>query len=314
MFAGYTGSLYQVKKVSDSSTKDISVLAGTNIADASAQDAFCGTTSKACTISIIYDQTGNGNDLKAAHTCSNCNSCPPSGSATTGKPASEAFADLAKITIAGHPAYGLHMLPCGGGQITQTGYRCDTPKKTATGDTAESVYFVVDGTFTNSSCCWDYGNASTNDTASGNMDAIEFSSTTMFSSGGDGSGPWVGADLEAGIFNGSPARNPNSKSLPYPFVTAVLKNNKNGVTADEGPFVLKGGDGRSGSLTTMWSGARPNGYATLNKGGGIVLGIGGDGAAGGKGRFFEGALTASFNSKATDDALQANIVAAGYGK
>jgi hypothetical protein len=78
--------------------------------------------------------------------------------------------------------------------------------------------------------------------------------------------------------------------------------------------VLKGGNGQSGALTTMWSGARPNGYATLNKAGGIVLGIGGDGAAGAAGTFFEGALTASFNSKVTDDALQANIVAAGYGK
>jgi hypothetical protein len=64
----------------------------------------------------------------------------------------------------------------------------------------------------------------------------------------------------------------------------------------------------------MWSGARPSGYATLNKGGGIVLGIGGDNAAGAAGSFFEGAITASFNAKATDDALQANIVAAGYGK
>ena len=83
------------------------------------------------------------------------------------------------------------------------------------------------------------------------------------------------------------------------------------MTAGEGPFVLKGGNGQSGTLTSMWSGARPNGYATLDKKGGIVPGIGGDGAAG---SFFEGALTASFNSKATDDALQANAVAAGYGK
>ena len=74
------------------------------------------------------------------------------------------------------------------------------------------------------------------------------------------------------------------------------------------------GRGRSGTLTTTWNGARPNGYATLNKGGGIVLGIGGDNAAGAAGSFFEGALTASFNADATDDALQANVVAAGYGK
>jgi hypothetical protein len=78
--------------------------------------------------------------------------------------------------------------------------------------------------------------------------------------------------------------------------------------------VLKGGDARSGALTTMWDGAQPSGYDTLNKQGGIVLGIGGDNAAGAAGSFFEGAITASFNSDAIDDALQANIVAAGYGK
>ena len=62
------------------------------------------------------------------------------------------------------------------------------------------------------------------------------------------------------------------------------------------------------------NGARPSGYAALNKGGGIVLGIGGDNAAGASGNFFEGALTASFDADATDAAPQANIVAAGYGK
>jgi len=82
-----------------------------------------------------------------------------------------------------------------------------------------------------------------------------------------------------------------------------LKSNQNGKTG--GPFVLAGGDARSGALTTMWNGARPSGYASLNKGGGSVLGIGGDNAAGASGNFFEGAPHRE---------LQANIVAAGYGK
>ncbi len=316
LFAGYSKPLYQVKKVSDGSTKDISLLAGTGIADASAQDAFCGTTSKACTISIIYDQTGNGNDLKVAKMCSSCSGCPGDGS-KKGQPDVEAFADGAKITIGGHTAYGVRILPCGGGIPNQTGYRCTTPNKTATGDQPESAYFVVDGVNNNSGCCFDYGNANPEGTASGNMDAVYFGSYGVWGSGA-GSGPWVGADLEAGIYtwNGKSGnwKNPNSLSLKFPFVTALVKNNQNGKTAEEGPFALKGGDARSGALTTMWSGARPDGYATLDKKGGIVMGIGGDGAAGAAGNFFEGAITASFNSKATDDALQANIVAAGYGK
>jgi hypothetical protein len=314
LFAAYSKPLYQVRRASDGSTKDIPILAGTRLADASMQESFCGTTKNACTISVIYDQTGNGNDFKVAPVCPTCSGCP-SDSSKMGQPDVEAFADGAKITTGGHTAYGVRILPCGGGIPNQTGYRVKVGNKVATGDQPESVYYVVDGVNTNASCCFDYGNASTTLTASGNMDAVEFSKNKFWGYGA-GSGPWVAADLEAGVYawNGGSGswQNPNSLSLSYPFVTALLKSNQNGKTG--GPFVLKGGDARSGTLTTMWDGARPNGYAALNKGGGIVLGIGGDNAAGAAGNFFEGALTASFNSSATDDALQANIVAVGYGK
>jgi hypothetical protein len=316
MFAAYSKPLYQVKKVSDGTTKDIPMLAGIGIADASVQDAFCGTTSKACTISIIYDQTGNGNDMKVAHVCPNCSGCP-GDSSKKGQPDVEAFADLGKITIAGRTAYGVHILPCGSGIPNQTGYRCDTPNKTPTGDQPESTYMVVDGVASSSGCCFDYGNASTNDMAGGlgTMDAVEFSSQAIWGTGA-GSGPWVGADLESGVYtwNGAAGnwKNPNSISLKYPFATALMKNNQKGKTG--GPFVLKGGDATMTTLTTTWDGARPNGYETMQKIGGIVLGIGGDNAAGGKGNFYEGAMLAGFSSDTTDTALQANIAAAGYGK
>ena len=67
-----------------------------------------------------------------------------------------------------------------------------------------------------------------------------------------------------------------------------------------GTFALKGGNAQSGPLTTMYDGARPNGYSTMKKQGAIILGMGGDNT--------DGAQSAS------DDAVQANIVAAGYGK
>ena len=60
LYGGYNGPLYQVKK-SDGSTKDIGVLEAGGLANAADQDAFCGTG--ACTISIIYDQSGWGNNL-----------------------------------------------------------------------------------------------------------------------------------------------------------------------------------------------------------------------------------------------------------
>ena len=52
----------------------------------------------------------------------------------------------------------------------------------------------------------------------------------------------------------------------------------------------------------------------MKKQGAIVLGTGGDGSNYGAGTFFEGAITSGNPPDATDDAVQANIVAAGYGK
>ena len=52
----------------------------------------------------------------------------------------------------------------------------------------------------------------------------------------------------------------------------------------------------------------------MRKEGAIVLGTGGDNSNGGQGNFFEGLMTAHYSSDAADDAVQANIVAAGYGK
>ena len=63
LYGAYSGNLYQVRRASDKTTKDIGVLASGGFADSAAQDAFCtGTT---CTISIIYDQSPKGNHLEA---------------------------------------------------------------------------------------------------------------------------------------------------------------------------------------------------------------------------------------------------------
>jgi hypothetical protein len=64
----------------------------------------------------------------------------------------------------------------------------------------------------------------------------------------------------------------------------------------------------------MWSGQRPTGYATMYKEGSIILGIGGDNSNAAAGSFFEGVMTSGYPTDATEDAVQANIVAAGYGR
>lgn len=53
---------------------------------------------------------------------------------------------------------------------------------------------------------------------------------------------------------------------------------------------------------------------THNNTEGIVLGIGGDNSDASVGTFYEGVMTAGYSTDATDDMIQANIVAAGYGR
>eukprot|EP01050_Picozoa_sp_SAG11_P008504 SAG11_NODE_754_length_7332_cov_5.256325_5_plen_61_part_00 len=51
----------------------------------------------------------------------------------------------------------------------------------------------------------------------------------------------------------------------------------------------------------------------MKKPGGLVLGLGGDTSNGGIGTFYEGVLTKGYSTDASDQAVQANIVAAKYG-
>eukprot|EP00935_MAST-01C_sp_MAST-1C-sp1_P001128 g1128.t1 len=127
---------------------------------------------------------------------------------------------------------------------------------------------------------------------------------------GVGTGPWVEADLESGVWAGKDYYvNPSNTAITADFVTAMLKGKSGGT------FTLKGGDAnKAGALKTVYDGARPPNYTPMKKLGAIVLGIGGDNSDFGIGTFYEGALTANYTSDATDAAVHANIVAAGYGK
>ena len=66
------------------------------------------------------------------------------------------------------------------------------------------------------------------------------------------------------------------------------------------------------SLQLLYDGPRPAGYEVMHKGGAIVLGIGGDNSPWGAGVFYEGAITAGYAGQATDEAVAANVVSAGY--
>ncbi|HJP78964.1 MAG TPA: arabinofuranosidase catalytic domain-containing protein [Pseudonocardiaceae bacterium] len=293
LYAAYNGPLYQVRRASDNATTNVGVSAAGGDVNAAAQDSFCAGTS--CVITVIYDQSGHGNDLAYEG---------PGGAGGNDSPAN---ASSESLTVGGNKAYSLYIKQ--GNAYWHNGSSSGMPL----GSQPQGAYMVTSGTHVNGGCCFDYGNSETDRRAdgAGAMNAINFSTSCWFG-GCSGSGPWVQADLEYGLYSGgSQSWNTNQRAFASPYVTAMLKNN--GTTR----MALKGANAQSGGLTTLWNGSLPPGYDPMKQQGAIDLGSGGDCCATNtnlsQGTFYEGAIVAGYPSDATDDAVQANIVAAGYG-
>jgi hypothetical protein len=146
------------------------------------------------------------------------------------------------------------------------------------------------------------------------MDAVYFGNSTQWGFGAE-DGPWVMADMEDGMLaGGTPgAQNPDNLPLPFPFVTAMEKNNGTDT------FALKGGDAtQANNLTTMWDGPLPNTKRPMRKEGAVIMGAGGDCCYSNnnlsEGTFYEGAIVAGYPSDETDEAIHQNIVEVGYGQ
>ena len=301
--ASYNGPLYQVMRQSDGKTLDIGVVqpsatdAG-GYADSAAQDDFCANA--ICVIKLIYDQSGKGNHLYQA---------PPG---TFKGPAKGGFntlpiADMAPVTIEGHKAYGVYIMP-------GMGFRNNNASGTAINDEPEGVYSIVDGTHYDSGCCFDYGNAETDSRADGpgTMETTYFGTATAWGTG-SGPGPWIEADFEGGVFSGYNAKQnaADPTIASWRFVTAVVDG------GGGNKWDLRGGNAQQGGLTTFYSGVRPGSsnsanYFPMHKQGAVLLGNGGDNGNGSSGTFYEGVMTTGYPGEATTDALQANIVAAKY--
>ncbi len=289
LYASYNGPLYQVRRASDGATANISPLSAGGVANAAAQDSFCAGTT--CVITEIYDQSGHGNNLTQA----------PGGGAAGG-PDNLASATAAPVMVGGHKAYGVYVAP-------GTGYRDDSTSGIATGDAPEGEYAVLDGTHYNGGCCFDYGNAETNnnDNGNGHMEAIYFGNIKVWGYG-TGNGPWIMADMENGLYSGVNAGyNANDPTISDRFTTAMIEGGAN-------QWAILGGNAQSGGVSTFYSGPRPNvaGYNPMHKEGAIILGIGGDNSKGSAGTFYEGVMTSGYPSAAAESAVQASIVAAGY--
>jgi hypothetical protein len=288
LYAAYNGPLYQVKRASDNTTTNIGTLTAGGYANAAAQNSFCSGTS--CIITEIFDQSPEHNNLTIA------------GPGGNGGQDVGANAAALPVMAGGQQVYGVYVTP-------GVGYRDNATTGVATGAQPQGEYMVASGTHVNSGCCFDYGNAETNsrDNGNGHMDAINFSTECWFAPC-SGSGPWVQADLENGLFAGANGSDTSNLGNSSAFVTALVKNN--GTTT----YAIKGGNAQSGGLTTWYNGPLPNlgGYAPMHQEGAIILGTGGDNSNSSAGSFFEGVMTSGYPTDAADNAVQANIVSVGY--
>ncbi len=280
LYRAYTGPLYQVTRQSDKAHTDIGLLRD-GYANAIKQDKFCANTS--CTITKLYDQSPNRNDLTPA---------PPGGAAHGPGPNGydvPALANALPATVGGHKVYGIAISP-------GMGYRNDSPKGTAVNGQPEGVYMITSALNLNKKCCFDFGNAETNnlDNKAGHMDAINIMCH------GSPCSPDAGLDMENGIYGHLKV------PLGATFVTDM------GVSDGQHTYAIYQGNAQSGALTTTGIIPLPNGYQPMRQEGAIILGIGGDNSNWAKGYFFEGVMTRGMPNAQAMEAVQRNIVAAQY--
>ena len=302
LYSKYTGPLYQVRKGgakagTGGTLQDIGVVAG-GFADGPSQDTFC--TGSTCTISKLYDQSGKGNDLKVA----------PAGcyTGTASMPDNESDATKKSTTLSGHKVYALYMVP-------QDGYRNNSTSGMPTGTDAQGIYEIADGSRTpvGGACCWDFGNAKTNNCngATGTMDAMYFG--TGYWGKGTGNGPWFMGDFEDGVWaGGSGASATTNSMLPssnVPFAFGTVETSTNGSTPQ---YAIKVANAQSGGLTTAYNETSSRQMVNVGPPSSWVS------AAITAIRHSEptskSAITKGMPSDTTDAAVLANIQAAGYGK
>ena len=335
LLKSYTGPLYQVRRLSDNTVKDIPIVEPSEgdaggYADAAVQDAFCAGTY--CEISRVYDQSGKGNDLYRA---------PGGGAnglmgAALGGNDNNPAADWGPVMVYGHKVYGMT-------STRGMGMRNNSPTDAVTGDDPASDYWVVDGGSYADGCCFGYGNGETDsrDLGNGTMEAMAFGSSRSWHYG-LGPGPWSQTDQEnnlvscngTGTWLGLTGYNERfceiMPSVTWRFHAAFAdfgKYSPANVTANGGHINNNGTDNIYGgnwasrganlqadaNLTTYWDGDRVNSsYAPMRKQGGIYYGTGGDNSISTQGTMYEGAMAHNQSNATVDQKIYENIREANY--
>jgi hypothetical protein len=312
----YSGALYQDRNGSSSmntgsggTTKDIGQTMD-GFADTAAQDAFCTSN---CTISLLYDQSGNGNNLPVAK------KGLPAGGSFSAMDDFESSATKGKLKVGGHNVYSLYM-------AAREGYRLQAVGKNMPRNSdAEGIYELADGTHAGTACCWDFGNVTTDPTKYATMNTLFFGSA-FWGKGGPAdsvNGPWFMADFEAGVWAGGSKlgdpgwgalsdphpRNLTNVAVPVAYAMGILKT---GPGTGNGKYALRFGDTQKDTdLHTAFEGGLPK---PMGNQGGIVIGVGGDNSNNSWGTFYEGAIVSGYPTDATELAVMKNIQAVGYGK
>jgi hypothetical protein len=306
---GYAGPLYQVRSGSSASntgtggtTKDIGVAAD-GYADTAAHEAFC--TNTYCTVSKLYDQSGRGNHLTVAK------KGLTAGGANGASDDFESTANRGPITAGGRRVYSLYTAAREGYRLAAVG--AGMPRGTA----SQGIYMLADGTHSGLTCCFDFGNASTNPQVFKTTNALFYG--TAFWGKGAGSGPWFMVDFQTGVWAGgskvgdpgwgainenSPP-NPNNPALKVPFALGFLKTSST-------QYAIRAADASTASaVTTAYEGALP---VPLDNAGGIVLGVDGTNSNNSFGTFYEGAILAGYPPASADLAVLQNVKTVGYAK
>lgn len=304
----YEGPLYQVRRDAPTpfqntgvggATEDIGMLPN-GFADAAAQDAFCGTLP--CTVSVVYDQSGRGNDVTVAKR----------GRVDGGQFGDdddfESAADAGPLTVGGNDVYSLFMEARHGYRQTVAGNGMPLLQQ------PQGIYMLADGTRVGTACCWDFGNVTADPTTYHTMNTLFLGQA--FWGRGAGAGPWFMADFEAGVWAGGsnpgepgwgalndPAPiNPANPSLRVRFALGFLKTNTN--------YALRMADlATATDLTTAYEGPLPK---PMDNQGAVVIGVGGDNSNNSFGTFFEGAIVSGYPSNEVELAVMQNIQSVGY--
>ena len=217
LYAKYAGPLYRVIRANNESA-NVSVLKPGGFADVWEHEKFCAGGD--CVIANVFDQSPQGNHLYQR--------------ISDGVVHKMVNASKHKIGVSGGvEVYGMWFDP-------GHGYHTDFTTGIAKGNAPESIYAVMSGTHVNDDCCFDYGNSenttaqpvATGDYACGAMEAIYLGNAHWMGNSGFGdTGPWLGADLEAGMYYGggnATKLNPDNKPLPMEFVSLHLKGRTDG--------------------------------------------------------------------------------------